>query len=184
MTQLGLWPGFEVRYVTIARPAIATVRPTPAPGPVSVPRTPVPRTVVGAAAEELAVLARRLSGCRFLPGSWDKRFAHDMAALASAEPIAFTERQAESLRRLAHRYRKQLERPAPRGRTRGIYPRCSASYALEVRAIADDDADHVRTLVQLAHAGRDADFRALAGALGIVGDELEALWAGTAARTR
>ncbi len=50
----------------------------------------------------------RLSECRFSPGSWDKRFVRDMQHEASQLNPLITERQAEQLPRLAHRYRKQL----------------------------------------------------------------------------
>lgn len=42
----------------------------------------------------------------FLPGSWDKRFARDMASLGEYDLL--TERQQEQVERMAHRYRKQL----------------------------------------------------------------------------
>ena len=51
----------------------------------------------------------RLSRCSFLPGSWDKRFVRDV--LGSE---AITARQAETIDRLYHRYRRQTQRtPLP-----------------------------------------------------------------------
>lgn len=55
--------------------------------------------------------ADSLSGCTFLPGSWDKRFVRDMAAIARDRPTqSITEKQAAWLDELGHRYRKQLNR--------------------------------------------------------------------------
>jgi hypothetical protein len=56
-----------------------------------------------------AMLARALSTCTFLPASWDKCFARNMAATANDPAIAFTERQQAQLVRLANRYRRQLD---------------------------------------------------------------------------
>lgn len=53
-------------------------------------------------------LILRLNGCRFSPGSWDKRFVRDMVGEASEVVPLVTERQAEQLPRLEKRYRKQL----------------------------------------------------------------------------
>lgn len=54
-------------------------------------------------------LAAALGRCRFSPASWDKRFANDMAGLAlHLVAPTITEKQAEHLQRLAHRYRGQL----------------------------------------------------------------------------
>lgn len=54
-------------------------------------------------------IALALGNCTFLPGSWDKRFARDLAFAAKNSPdVAFTERQAAHLLRLAHKYRRQL----------------------------------------------------------------------------
>jgi hypothetical protein len=50
----------------------------------------------------------RLSECSFSPGSWDKRFVHDMVHEASQLNPLITEKQAAQLPRLAQRYRKQL----------------------------------------------------------------------------
>lgn len=49
-----------------------------------------------------------LSACTFLPGSWDKRFVQDMTHEASQLNPLITEKQAQQLPRLRHRYRKQL----------------------------------------------------------------------------
>lgn len=69
--------------------------------------------------DELA-MAAALARCSFTPGSWDKRFARDVAAQLRATAY-ITQRQAESLRQMVHRYRRQLppevvalgQRPAP-----------------------------------------------------------------------
>jgi len=54
-------------------------------------------------------IAIALGRCSFLPGSWDKRFARDLAIVAERSPeIAYTERQSAHLLRLAHKYRRQL----------------------------------------------------------------------------
>lgn len=43
--------------------------------------------------------------CTFLPGSWDKRFVHDMSRLGESK---MTGKQADSIIRLVHKYRRQL----------------------------------------------------------------------------
>lgn len=54
-------------------------------------------------------IARHLGRCTFLPGSWDKRFARDIAALAEHSPDKdLTDRQAAHLLRLTHKYRRQM----------------------------------------------------------------------------
>ena len=53
-------------------------------------------------------IARALAQCSFLPGSWDKRFAREMAARAATD-LGFTERQRVHLLRLAHKYRRQMD---------------------------------------------------------------------------
>ena len=54
-------------------------------------------------------IALALAGCTFLPGSWQKRFARDMAATATHAPDhPLSERQTAWLIRLAHIYRRQL----------------------------------------------------------------------------
>ena len=45
-------------------------------------------------------------------------------------------------------------------------------------------ADRVQTLLDLARAGQEADFKFLAGAVGVPAGDLEALWTGTVARLR
>ncbi len=47
--------------------------------------------------------ADALARCSFLPGSWDKRFARDMAARTEFSP-----RQAANIARLAWKYRRQM----------------------------------------------------------------------------
>ena len=59
--------------------------------------------------DEQRRLAIQLGRCRFLPGSHDKRFARDMlsrAQIADSDPLS--EKQDAELRRLCHRYRKQI----------------------------------------------------------------------------
>lgn len=59
-------------------------------------------------AQETA-LAIALGACRFVPGSWEKRFARDMAARARARPEdPLMPKQARWLRRLHHKYRRQI----------------------------------------------------------------------------
>ncbi len=62
--------------------------------------------------EQRAKLAR-LARCRFLPGSWDKRFVRDLQGLAvdceaADEVPQITLAQAEQIDRLYHRYRRQI----------------------------------------------------------------------------
>lgn len=67
--------------------------------------------------EKERATAQALAQCRFLPGSWDKRFALDMAAQSTV-----TEKQAQNIARLAWRYRKQMPpalRPAVEPRPAG-----------------------------------------------------------------
>lgn len=56
--------------------------------------------------EELMALA--LGGCRFSPGTFDKRFARDVAWQATQEPKQITEKQAALLRKMITRYRRQI----------------------------------------------------------------------------
>ena len=51
--------------------------------------------------------ARALAGVSYLPGSWDKRFARDVAAIAAAGGT-LTDKQAANVDRLAWKYRRQL----------------------------------------------------------------------------
>ena len=60
--------------------------------------------------DEQRDMARALGQCSFLPGSWDKRFARDMAAMAEDPDAALTRRQAETLMEVCHRYRRQIGR--------------------------------------------------------------------------
>jgi len=46
----------------------------------------------------------------YLPGSFDKRFARDMAALAMETEPQITEKQAALLVEKIHRYRRQLRK--------------------------------------------------------------------------
>ena len=57
---------------------------------------------------EIAV-ALALGRCTFLPASWDKRFARDMASAAQHAPASeITDRQRAHLLRLCHKYRRQI----------------------------------------------------------------------------
>lgn len=51
----------------------------------------------------------QLAKCSFLPGSWEKRFVHDLATFPPEKEL--TQRQAAALRRIAWRYRKQRGEP-------------------------------------------------------------------------
>ncbi len=54
-------------------------------------------------------VATALARCKFLPGSADKRFAHDMASRAQLkDPPALSERQGQYLKDLAYKYRRQM----------------------------------------------------------------------------
>lgn len=54
--------------------------------------------------------ARTLVRCKIRPGSWDKRFARDMAGIAEQKPDKqLTDRQREFLLKLVVRYRKQID---------------------------------------------------------------------------
>ena len=53
--------------------------------------------------EDEKIIARALAGCRFLPGSFDKRFCHDIFTQTT-----LTERQAEFIAKMAYRYRGQI----------------------------------------------------------------------------
>ena len=57
-------------------------------------------------------LANRLSFCRFLPGSWDKRFVRDMVLHVSLGE-GITQQQAEWLAKTAYKFRVQLAEQAP-----------------------------------------------------------------------
>lgn len=54
-------------------------------------------------------IARALGDCFFLPASWDKRFARQMAYVAEHSPDKdLTDKQIANLIRLAHKYRRQM----------------------------------------------------------------------------
>lgn len=55
-------------------------------------------------------MGEALGLCRFVPASFDKRFVGEMAACARDEAPSITEKQATLLRRMVHRYRRQLPR--------------------------------------------------------------------------
>ena len=60
-------------------------------------------------AEAERELARALSGCKFTPASFDKRFARDMRGIAESLTPQVTEKQAALLRRMITRYRRQIQ---------------------------------------------------------------------------
>ena len=50
-----------------------------------------------------------LSRCRFLPGSWDKRFARSMGWIAQHNPsVVLTKKQKWALDAMVYRYRRQV----------------------------------------------------------------------------
>lgn len=51
---------------------------------------------------------KMLKCCRFLPGSWDKRFVNDMSYLS--EYAMLTAKQEEWTEKMLYRYRRQLAR--------------------------------------------------------------------------
>jgi hypothetical protein len=67
--------------------------------------TPVPRRPM--TADEIR-MGEALGFCRVLPATFDKRVIGELAACARDEAPAITEKQALLLRRLVHKYRRQL----------------------------------------------------------------------------
>lgn len=65
----------------------------------------------GAAKQAVTDLVRKqavaLGRCTMLPGSWDKRFARDAAAIAERGGT-LTDSQARNVERLAWKYRRQM----------------------------------------------------------------------------
>lgn len=51
--------------------------------------------------------AKALARLSYFPGTWDKRFTRDVAAIVTAGR-ELTEKQAENVERLAWKYRRQL----------------------------------------------------------------------------
>jgi hypothetical protein len=51
--------------------------------------------------------AKALASLSYLPGTWDKRFTRDVAAIVAAGR-ELTEKQAQNVERLAWKYRRQL----------------------------------------------------------------------------
>lgn len=58
-----------------------------------------------------AQLIQALARCSMLPGTFDKRFTHDLAE--KPRGYALSDRQDEFVRRLAYKYRKQLAAQNP-----------------------------------------------------------------------
>ena len=74
-----------------------------------------------------------------------------------------------------------------RRRLQGWVERASAEEVLASHLPQDGDPglkDRVQTLLDLARAGHEADFKFLAGAVGVPAADLEALWTGTVARLK
>jgi hypothetical protein len=58
---------------------------------------------------EQRIAALMLRQCRFLPGSFEKRFIHSMHVVATTTPEKeLTPKQAACLERITERYRRQL----------------------------------------------------------------------------
>jgi hypothetical protein len=58
--------------------------------------------------------AKKLGTCRFLPGSFDKRFARDMESIAKNKPEhELTEKQSAYLEKLAYKFRRQIAGKGP-----------------------------------------------------------------------
>ncbi|MEX2155097.1 MAG: hypothetical protein WD825_17260 [Gemmatimonadaceae bacterium] len=53
-------------------------------------------------------MARALAGVTMIPGIPSKRFAGDIASEAASASAQISERQANALRSLVHRYRRQI----------------------------------------------------------------------------
>lgn len=59
--------------------------------------------------EDQHAMAIHLGACRFLPASFDKRFARDMWAIAAENPEKeLTEKQHTYLCRAVYKYRRQI----------------------------------------------------------------------------
>jgi hypothetical protein len=73
-------------------------------------REPVARLPITA---EHADKLRKLARCSLLPGSWDKRFIKDLHGSlidgdGTGEVLMISDRQAEMIDKLAHKYRRQI----------------------------------------------------------------------------
>lgn len=54
-------------------------------------------------------ICKAIGTVRFLPGSWDKRFANNMAALAVSDPqVELSAGMKEWIYRILYKYRRQL----------------------------------------------------------------------------
>lgn len=59
---------------------------------------------------EVIEIAKAFNTVTFLPGSYDKRFCHDMAAMAHFKPESdLTDKQVNLIYTHLHRYRNQLQ---------------------------------------------------------------------------
>lgn len=73
-------------------------------------------------AEQIEI-SLKLGNCRFLPGTWDKRFAHKLHSIATTDSNEeLTETQKEWVYRLLYKYRGQL--PVLYQKHKG-HPHCS-----------------------------------------------------------
>lgn len=73
------------------------------------PRPPVVRRPM---MREEVELARALGRVSYQPATFDKRFGRELAARVERDAPEISGREAECLRRVAWRYRRQLTRPA------------------------------------------------------------------------
>jgi hypothetical protein len=55
------------------------------------------------------LMARHLGCCSFLPASFDKRWSRALAGEADRQDPTITEKEAELLRRMVKRYRRQID---------------------------------------------------------------------------
>ena len=60
--------------------------------------------------DDQRLAAKLLVKCRFLPGSWNKRFAKDIAYMAQSDEPYLTDRQSKTLWKLFYMHRKQISR--------------------------------------------------------------------------
>lgn len=104
--------------------------------------------------ERIAIEA--LARCSFLPGSWDKRFARDMAA--TAEDYRLTAKQRQCLWKMAWKYRRQMP-PLATTEARRWLDRDTREAEFQA-ALDDDPMDFTVRLVfsdWLEECGRDSE---------------------------
>lgn len=77
-------------------------------------------------------LLHHVSGCRLLPGSWDKRFVRQLASLACKGGQKLSAAQREQLGRIHYRYRRQHGQPTPQQyMAKAVIPRARSRKARE-----------------------------------------------------